>query len=86
MPVAKLRKVGGSVMVAIPRAVLDEAKIAEGSQVELTVNREDGSIAMRAAQPRYTLAELLAEIDPNATDTDEDRAWINGRAVGSEII
>lgn len=86
MPLAKLRKVGGSVMVAIPPGILEEAKISEGSEVEVTVDRDSGSIGLRSTKPRYTLAELLAEIDPDAKDTEEDLAWINGRAVGSEII
>ena len=86
MPLARLRKVGGSVMVAIPRSILDEARIEEGSEIELTVDRDDGSIALRSTRPRYRLEDLLAEVDLNLEDGDETAAWLSGRPVGSEII
>lgn len=86
MPVAKLRKVGGSVMVAIPPSILEEAKISEGSEVEVTMNDREGSIALRPARPRFTLAELLAEVDLSLEDDEETKAWLADRPRGSEMI
>jgi len=36
-------------------------------------------------KPHYTLAELLAECDPMAPLTDEDRAWLNSTPAGREL-
>ena len=35
---------------------------------------------------RYSLAELMAECDPNAALTAEDRAWLDAPAVGREAL
>jgi antitoxin ChpS len=35
---------------------------------------------------RYTLDELLAQCDPNAAITGEERHWLNAPAKGDEII
>jgi antitoxin ChpS len=34
----------------------------------------------------YTLDELLAERNPKAPLTDEDRAWASGGPIGRELI
>lgn len=34
---------------------------------------------------RYTLAELIAQCDPSAPLTEEDRAWLDAPPVGREI-
>ena len=41
------------------------------------------------ARPRkghYSLAQLMAECDPNAALTAEDRAWLDAPAVGREAL
>jgi len=35
---------------------------------------------------RYSLAELMAECDPNAELTAEDRAWLDAPPVGREAL
>ena len=35
---------------------------------------------------RYSLAQLIAECDPNAALTPEDRAWLDAPAVGREAL
>ena len=42
-------------------------------------------IAESPKKPRYTLAELLAECDPKAPPTDEDRVWLNSTPAGREL-
>lgn len=80
-----LRKVGGSVMLAVPPAVLEMLSLSAGSTVGVTVN--DGRLIIEPQKRRrYTLDELLARCDPNAPLSDEDREWLNGAPVGGEII
>ena len=40
----------------------------------------------RPRKGRYSLTELVAECDPNATLTAEDRAWLDAPAVGREAL
>ena len=37
-------------------------------------------------QPRYTLDELLAQCNPKAPLSKEDREWLDAAPVGSELI
>lgn len=85
MHTTNLRKVGGSVMMAVPPAVLDMLKLAAGSTVAVTV---DGGrlIVEPQHRPRYTLDELLAQCDPDSAVTDEDREWLDAPVTGDELI
>lgn len=49
---------GNSLAVRLPRALADQAGIAEGTAVEIDV--EDGHLVIRPARPRYALDDLLA--------------------------
>ena len=40
----------------------------------------------RPRKGRYSLAQLMAECDPNIALTVEDRAWLNAPAVGREAL
>ena len=80
-----LRKVGGSVMLALPPAVLDMVDLAPGQQVAVSV--DDGRIIVEAPRrPRYRLAELLARCDRNAPPPEEDREWLDSPLVGEELL
>lgn len=58
-----LRKVGGSVMLAVPRAILDVLQLRSGAKVGLTF--EGGRLIVEPrARPHYTLEELLAQCNP----------------------
>ena len=85
MHTTNLRKVGGSVMLAVPPAVLDMLQLRAGATVSLIV---DGSRLIVEPRPRlrYTLDELLAQCDPSAGPTDEDREWLDAKPVGSELL
>jgi antitoxin ChpS len=39
-----------------------------------------------AARRRFSLAELVAQCDPDAPLSDEDRAWLDKPAVGREAL
>jgi|ERR1700679_72134 antitoxin ChpS len=81
----KLRKVGGSVMLAIPPAVLEELNLSAGTEVELAVKARKLVLGQRSPRRRYTLDELIKRTKPAALKR-KDRAWTSGKAVGREII
>jgi hypothetical protein len=37
-------------------------------------------------KPRYSLSELIAQCDPDAPLSDEDRAWLDAPPVGREAL
>jgi antitoxin ChpS len=85
MHTTNLRKVGGSVMLAVPRAVLDVLGLRPGAKLGITIER--GRLVVEPAKrPRYTLDELLAQCDPKARRTKEDREWLDNQPVGRELI
>ena len=85
MPVSTLRNVGGSVMMTVPKPVLDELGLSANTKLEVSV--EDGKlVAVPRARPKYTLEELLAQCDLSVPMSDEEREWMDSPPVGREII
>lgn len=84
MHTTNLRKVGGSVMLAVPPALLDVLKLSPGTQVGMTLDK--GRLIVEPQKPRYSLAELLAQCDPNAEISEEDSIWLNAIPVGKEEL
>ena len=85
MYTTNLRKVGGSIMLAVPPALLDILHLRPGAKVGLAV--QSGRLVVEPQQrPRYTLDELLAQCNPRARRSKEERAWLDGKPVGSELI
>jgi len=85
MYTTKLRKVGGSVMLAVPPALLNVMDLQAGAEVSLAV--EGGRLMVEPQQrPRYTLDELLAQCDASAEQTAEDREWFDAKPVGGELL
>jgi antitoxin ChpS len=85
MHITNLRKVGGSVMLAVPPAFLDLLHLKAGASVGIAI---DGKrlVVEASPRPRYTMAELLAASDYSQALSAEDREWINAPAVGNEIL
>jgi len=85
MHTTSLRKVGGSIMLAIPPALLDILRLRPGAKVGIGV--ESGRLVVEP-QPRrrYTLDELLAQCNPKIRRGKEEREWLGGKPVGGEII
>ena len=80
-----LRKVGGSVMLALPPALLDLIELRAGQQVAVSVQR--GRIVVESRpRPRYTMAELLSRCDPSAPIASADREWLESPPVGNELL
>jgi antitoxin ChpS len=85
MHTTNLRKVGGSIMLAVPPALLDLLRLRPGVKVGIAV--ESGQLVVKPHQrPRYTLDELLAQCDPKSARSKEDREWLRGKRVGGELI
>jgi antitoxin ChpS len=80
-----LRKVGGSVMLAVPPALLDILRLRPGAQVGIAV--ESGRLVVEPQRRRrYTLDELLAQCAPKARRTKEEREWLDSNPAGGELI
>ncbi len=85
MHTTNLRKVGGSIMLAIPPAILDLLDLRAGATVGLAVDR--GRLVIEPTlRPRYSLDELLAQCDASAEFSAEDREWLDTNPVGSELL
>ena len=85
MHTTSLRKVGGSIMLAVPPALLDLLRLRPGATVGLAVER--GRLVVEPQQrSRYTLDQLLAQCDPRAARTKDDREWLDSKPVGDELI
>ena len=87
MHTTNLRKVGGSVMLAVPPAILDLLQLKAGATVGLAVDGES-LVIERQTKPRYTIDELLAKCDPADAakePSEEDRIWLNLPPVGREL-
>jgi antitoxin ChpS len=85
MYTTNLRKVGGSVMLALPPAILDMLHLHAGTTVGLAVDH--GRLVVEPTpRPRYSLDELLAQCDASAEVSAEDQAWLDSKPVGRELL
>ncbi|MEO6913356.1 MAG: antitoxin [Candidatus Baltobacteraceae bacterium] len=84
MYTTNLRKVGGSVMLAVPPPILDLLHLRAGATVGMAV--EGDHLVIEARRARYKLDDLLARCDPSAPLSPEDREWVDSAPVGTELI
>lgn len=85
MYTTNLRKVGGSIMLAIPPAILELLHLHAGAMVELAVDH--GRLVVDPKpKKRYSLDELLAQCNLKAEINAEDRAWLNDKPEGKELF
>ena len=85
MHTTNLRKVGGSIMLAVPPAILDLLHLQAGATVGLAVDHGRLVIDPKP-RPRYTLAELLEASDYSQPQPLEEREWVDAPAVGRELV
>jgi antitoxin ChpS len=85
MHTTNLRKVGGSVMLAVPPALLDILHLQPGAKVGIAVKSGRLVVEPRPRR-RYTLDELLAQCNPKAPRSKEEREWLDSKPVGGELI
>ncbi len=85
MHITNLRKVGGSVMLAVPPALLELLHLKAGASVGVAV---DAGRLIVQASPRthYTMAELLEASDYAQGAPPEDREWLDEPAIGKELL
>jgi antitoxin ChpS len=85
-----LRKVGGSVMLAVPPALLDILHLQPGATVGIAVER--GRIVVEPQKRRrYSLKKLLAKCDPKAPRVrgkarKAEQEWLDSKPAGGELI
>ncbi|MEO8596974.1 MAG: antitoxin [Candidatus Solibacter sp.] len=85
MHTTNLRKVGGSMMLAVPPALLDILGLRSGAKVGIAV--ENGRLVVEPQHSRrYTLDELLAQCNPKAVRTKEEREWLDSKPAGAELL
>ncbi len=85
MHTTNLRKVGGSVMLAVPPALLDILRLQPGAQVGIAV--ESGRLVVEPRKrPRYTLNQLLEQCNPRKARPKGEREWLAGKPAGAEIL
>jgi len=84
MPTATLRSIGGSVVMAIPKGLLELVHLQSGSKVDIDVR--DGRLVIEPkVKPRYTLAELMAQCDLSQPLSRKESEWLDAPAVGAEF-
>ena len=85
MYTSNLRRVGGSVMLAVPPAILEMLQMESGSSVSMAV--ESGRLIIEPnVREKYSLQELLAQCDASAPLSPEDGVWTGAGATGGELI
>ncbi|MFO1278588.1 MAG: AbrB/MazE/SpoVT family DNA-binding domain-containing protein [Burkholderiaceae bacterium] len=83
MSTATLRTVGGSVVMAIPKPLLELVDLRAGSQVDIDV-QQGRLIVAPLRKKRYELAELLAQCDPALPIQAEEQEWLDAPDAGLE--
>jgi antitoxin MazE len=78
---ATIQKWGNSLALRLPKALANDAHIAEGGQVEL-VRTKEGVLVKPKRKPRYHLSELLARVTKKNVHPETD--W--GPSVSREIL
>ena len=75
-------KWGNSLALRLPKHVADEARLVEGSTVEIDV--EDGTLRVTPARKRFLLSELIADEPPRDKGSASPEAdW--GERRGDEV-
>jgi antitoxin ChpS len=75
-----LRRAGGSLVMTVPKAFIEQNKLHDGSRVQLEL--AGSQLTIRATRrPRYVLSELLAEMPAELPRVE---GWDSLPAVGLE--
>ena len=76
-----IKRWGNSAAIRIPRNILSQANLEEGSEVEFLLSQE-GEITLRAIRKRKSIQELFAGYDGGFYQTEEID-W--GKPQGNEV-
>ncbi len=84
MYTSNLRKVGGSVMLAVPPAILEMLQMESGLAYMAV---ESGRLVIEPnVRKKYSLQELLAQCDASAPLSGEDGVWTGSSSTGRELL
>lgn len=78
-----LRKYGNSTVAVLPPAILKDLGITAGQTMTLDTT-QDGKITL-APKQRYSLTELIAQCDQNASNPADLSLWETTQPVGREV-
>ena len=85
MHTTNLRKVGGSIMLAVPPAILELLQLRAGATVGVSVDA--GRLVVEPnPKPHYTLEELLEGSDYSGHRSAEEQEWLDSPPVGRELL
>lgn len=83
MQITRLRKSGGSLMMTVPKTILESLDLH--ADQELSISIENNSMVVKPkSRPRYSLKELLAQCDFSLPMAKEEREWLDAPTVGRE--
>ena len=77
-----LRRAGGSLVMTVPKAFVEQNGLSDGSQVELHLSGKKMTVEA-PVRPRYRLADLMAEM-PQGLPRAE--GWDDMPSVGLESV
>ena len=85
MSTTTLRTAGGSVVMAIPKRILELVNLQSGSVVDIEV--KDGYLVIEPIKkPHYKLSDLLAQCDFSIPIGTDEQAWLDAPDVGFEAV
>ena len=79
--ITTIKRWGNSAAIRIPRQILSQTNLKEGSDVELFLNN-DGEITLRSIRKRKSIQELFADYEESFFQTEEID-W--GKPQGNEV-
>jgi antitoxin ChpS len=83
MTTVTLRNLGGSVVMTLPKKILDLVHLGSGSEVSIDV--QNGKLIIEPQKkPRYKLAELMAQCDLSQPLSTEEQEWLEAPLTGHE--
>ena len=78
-----IKRWGNSSGMVIPNVVMKELNLRPGQSVEAKVS--NNQLILTPISRRYSLDELLAQCDMNATELSEQDVWGKSTPAGDEI-
>jgi antitoxin ChpS len=85
MQTVRLRKVGGSIMLAVPPTILAQLDVSMGADMSISI--ENGAIiAKPKLTKKFDLEQLLAEHEAFLKTVDRDDEWLDSPPRGRELI
>jgi AbrB family looped-hinge helix DNA binding protein len=72
----------------LPKAVRQALSVGPGDKIAYEIDPAGKVIVTRETgeRPRYTLEAPLSQCDASAAVSDQDKAWLEDRQTGNELI